>query len=356
MEINDKDEQLKYTYLILFTLAIIGFCKSAEATQQYYFECNGCTSSQMQLKAASKWIAGWHADAHVFNEEDKIYKKYRVYKQAMGQGEETWTNITVSQAASNQQILTAFENLVDSKRIALEAVKDVIVIINSDGTFDVRNIDSYYQERIDNETQAAQVVGSREHESKDDFTEGCTAPLIPSIADITLTPIYYLTNASGKSELFNDINANFNARSIGNWPKFFDDNKLFAEALAASHIPVAAQAGQLLRVFGKSTTNILVGSPDGGRMSVSLDFLSKTGKITQAFDGNCNEIPLSAPETLTIFRFSENNSVGQLEGWLGGMGIPISGSYGGELVCRTRALTCSTLTSGSVQCTRSCAS
>lgn len=347
---------MKYVYITLITLVIISFTTQAQATQQYYFECNGCSDSQMKMKAASKWIAGWRADAHVFNEEDKIYKKYRVYKQVMGEGEEQWTNITASQAAPDQQLLTAFENLVDSKRIALEAIKDIIVVINPDGTFDVQNKDNYRQEKINDEIQLAQVVGSRENESQDDFTAGCTAPRIPSSADISLTPIHYLSNASGKSELFNDINENFNQRSLGNWPKFFDDNKVFAEALAASDIPVAAQAGQILRVFGKSLNNILVGTPDGGRMSVSLNFANSTGTITQAFDGNCNEIPLTAPETLTIFRFGENNSVGQLEGWLGGMGINIHGSYGaGGLVCRVRALTCSTLTNGSRQCTRSCA-
>jgi hypothetical protein len=346
--------QLKYIHIILITLGIISFTKSAQAMQQYYFECNGCTNSQMQLKAAGKWIAGWRADAHVFNEEEKVYKKYRVYKQIMGQGEETWTNISASMTTPNQQILTAFENLVDSKRIALEAVKDVILIINSDGTFDVRNKNNYIQEKKYNETQAAQVVRSKAKEGEDDFPPGCTAPAIPSTADTSLLPIYYLTSAFGKAELFNDINNNFNQRSIGNWPKFFHDNKLFAEALAASDIPVAAQAGQLLRVFGKSADNIQVGTPDGGTMSVSLNFSNEKAVITEAFDGNCNEIPLSTPETLIIFKFSQNNSVGQLEGWLGGMGISINGSYRG-LVCRVRALTCSTLPSGSIKCTRSCA-
>ncbi|MGB3727149.1 MAG: hypothetical protein WA981_15475 [Glaciecola sp.] len=343
---------MKFAHFLFAACLVIGFAKQAESTQQFYFECNDCTDVQMQSKATSTWFGGYRADAHVFNEKDKIYKKYRLIKQTMGQGEEIWTNVVALPRTPNQHVLTAFNNLVDSKRVVAQAASQIIVVIRPDGNYDIEDRDVYYSEKKSRGKQTQSVSPTQDVGGA--LPDSCIAP---AYAGSNLTAISFLESATGRAKLFEEINKTFEARSIGNWPKLLDDSKEFAEALEVLQIPVVSQAGSLLRIFAKTTSSgLVVATPDGGRMKVSLDFASETATIELALDGNCNEIPLSVPETHKIYEFTLNNNVNRLENWLQNMGMRISGSYGTRgLICKVRTLSCSTPYNGQRTCTRECA-
>lgn len=354
----------KFILLGIFVITCLPEALSNSQIQQLYFECDGCTADEMRQEAASTWIAGRRAEAHVFNESNRQYMKFRVYKRIMGTGHETWTNITASPSTPNQSVMSSFLDLIDKKRALELAIKNKYVEITEDGEAVVHDVselgsDSSGSSPKQNVINLEEALAHSVRTGDPLLPDRCSSPRPVSNHDYTA--VKWLGMQNGKAALFDVITHGFELTSVGNMPEFFAANKKFFDALEATGARVAAQTGALLSVIGKDSNEIQVKTPDNGEMFVTLNFRGQGyAEITFAVDGNCNEIPLTEEDLYGEYIFTADNNPIYLENYISArFGTSFIGNFGSTSggICGVKSINCSYTEGGDLLgCTRRCLS
>ena len=318
------------------TLLILFLAPAAMANNKFYVECNGCSEGKMKVKAVSVRLIGSSGESHVFNEKDKIYRKYRIYKETVtGPGNEpreTSVKTTAIQTSPNLAIKDAFEEYVDAKRIIDRNVEGMSLTLYANDVVQMNTpLRSAYKATSD---------------------ERCTSR---EVASDEKTAHDYIKSRSNREDLFDAVNQEFDSSGVGNMTEFFARHKKLFDTIAAAGISIGSNIGHTLSVIGANSNEIEILTPDNGRMFVALDFRRELATIQYASDGNCNEIPLneSAP-MVGEYRFDSITGMNNMEELLGSLGASFKGTYlSGGFRCGQYVLTCS-ITNGTRTCTRSC--
>lgn len=328
----------------VFLFLIFLYSPLTYSMTKLYFECDKCSVSQMQVKATSKWIIGDQAEAHVFNETDKLYKKYWVYKEVVTNESlieegEAFTKISASPRQPNETIKQAFESYIDSKRALVENIKDISVkLVSNDSVVLQQYASRNYTETTTQKNSDSSILECKSRE----------------VSGSERTAHDYIMSHYARTDLFNSITEEFNASGVGNMPEFIAKHDKLFNALEATGIPIVSQAGHTLSVIGRGSNAIEVLTADNGRMYVELNFKRKTAKIDEAFDGDCNQIPTAPTDNIVgEFRFSTVSGATRMENLIMGYGASITGSHN-WLSCELTGTSCWIHSNGQKSCSRKC--
>lgn len=92
--------------------------------------------------------------------------------------------------------------------------------------------------------------------------------------------------------------------------------------------------------------------PDGGELYFFVNDEEATIDVDEAFDGNCNELPITSEESIGIYTLYTKNSYERLSILLSSLSVDIVNT--GVEKCRIWSTSCSAIQDNSFQCFTSC--
>jgi hypothetical protein len=275
MEFNMNKKWNLICILLCIFLMPTAYAAYAASVKVESISCNGCSPIGMKRKAESGWLSRQYnyAYVHVFNETDLIYKKYKVNKVLI---DDRISVLSATEITPDHSIESSFLSLVEAKKHALIYFKDKSYDISSSNLF---------LNRVNKSTTTCEA---KEVSANDK------------------TPHDYIKSSSLRKELYYKLISEItHSDPYGYIPIFLLKNTQFFSVLEGSSNGLVSNVGLVLSIldindFGFNTV-------DGGRMKGTLDFKKETFIITSAYDGDCNELPLTGEGVIGEYSFTTNS-------------------------------------------------
>ncbi|PAJ75615.1 hypothetical protein CJF42_04675 [Pseudoalteromonas sp. NBT06-2] len=285
--------------------------------------CNGCTEYGMKMKAESGWFRNQISYAHVFDETNLIYKKYRLNKVYI---EDLVPTVEAVEVTPDSSIRSSFISLVEAKKQAI----------------------NYLNFKVFNEDDLSMSNTSMGFDSTSSTSTECKAK---SVSSDSKTAHSYIKSSALRRDLFNRFVTNISSSDPYDYVGVYAlKSTQFIGVMANSSNGVVSMVGSVLNVLNPNDLGF--NTVDGGRMGGYLDFKNNTFVMTSAYDGDCNDLPLNDKDVNGEYSFTTNSGAESMSGLLQMYGG--SFNFGPVAMCVKYVATCTGIRGQNFVCTSTC--
>jgi hypothetical protein len=278
-------------YALEFLLAILLFSfPSLSNAKTFVYSCDGCSSVRMKDKAqmAGAVRSGY---AHVFNETDRIYKKYRL---RIVHIEDFIPDVVASEMGSDMNILNAFNSLIDAKN------RDLQILESIDFSLVGNNLEPLEQNRSFSNL-AEKKRATRQQKSDSNTDELCVSK--PTLPNDKLAHDY-IKSSTLRRTLFYKINQQINSMDpTGGSITTVMEHQNFITVVQDSSNGVVSTIGDVLGYL--ELRKMTLHTVDGGFIKGRLNYSTNSFDIHVATDGDCNDLPLVGDDLLGEYDFTQ---------------------------------------------------
>ncbi len=246
-------------------LPILFLAPSVYATDVSVISCNGCTDYGMKMKAESGWFRNQTSYAHVFDETNLVYKKYRLNKVFI---EDLVSSVEAIELTPDTSIKQSFIELAEAKKNAVQ----------------------YLRSKVFNEDDLSLSNDqNRSYTTTNSSTTDCKAK---NVSSNSKTAHSYIKSSALRRDLFNRFVTNVTTSyPYGEIGIYALKSTQFIGVMTNSSNGIVSMIGSVLNILNPNDLGF--NTVDGGRMSGYLDFKNNTFMMTSAYDGDCNDLPLN---------------------------------------------------------------
>ncbi|WP_283710678.1 hypothetical protein [Pseudoalteromonas prydzensis] len=279
-------------YLFILTILLSSNNTMASQIKTELLSCNGCTATRMKLTAEHIPLYGFDKkELHIFDETNLVYRKYDIYKPEWNGSEPPKKISNAYEVPIDLDVNAAFIELATVRANALNSLYNKTYTVDSLG--DISDWEAYRQLSVVN-------LKIYQPSTQSTSSNNCTAT---PVSDSAKTAHDYINNSSNRRELFNKLQTNIvTSDPAGFIALFIVKHTAFINVMEQSSIGIVSTVGSTLGVLNPN--NFSLATVDGGRMKGYMDFDNDTFRITSAYDGDCNDIPLEQTEAVGRYRFS----------------------------------------------------